>query len=83
MSTLASSQDERRVKAKLDVHLYDQRQTPLTISQGVLAAQDVLYLQAVMEGNNCKINELKCRKDLNCLGVETEQLRHDTFPRAA
>lgn len=78
-----ASEDKRRVKTKVDVLLHEQRGASLPISQGVLAAHIVLYLQAVMERNDCKSNELKCRKALNCLCFQTEQLRHTTFPRAA
>lgn len=77
------SEDGRRVKMKVDVLLDDQRGASLTISQGALAACVGLDLQAVMEGNDCKNNELKCRKAWNCLGFLTDQLRHTTFPRAA
>lgn len=78
-----SSEDERTVKPKVYVLLHDQRGASLTISQGVLAAHVVLYLQAVMEGNDCKSSELKYRKATNCLCFQTERLRHTTFPRAA
>lgn len=74
---------EYKSKNKVDVLMHEQRGASLPISQGVLAAHIVLYLQAVMERNDCKSNELKCRKALNCLCFQTEQLRHTTFPRAA
>ena len=76
-------EDERRVKRKVDVLLHDQRGGSLTITLGVLAAHVVLYLQAVMEGNDCKNNELKCRKAMHCLCFQSEQPRHNTFPRVA
>jgi len=73
--------DERTIKTKVDVLLHDQRGASPTISRAALAACFVLYLQAAMEGNDCKSNELKCRKAMNCLCLQREQLRHTTFPR--
>lgn len=44
---------ERTIKMKVYVLLPDQRGASLIISQGVLAADAVLYLQAVIGGNDC------------------------------
>lgn len=58
---------ERRVRSKVDVLLQDYRRASLTISQELLAAHTILYLQAVIEGNDCKNDEVQENSELPAL----------------